>query len=537
MNGYNFSQPMGRGLKLRDKNLYFKEKIVMKRVLSLFLSTLLLAVLLCGCAAPKNDETPSTEPVSGGEPVTGGDLTVGIAQDIDTLDPHMIVSAGGRELLFNVFEGLIKPDTSGNMVPAIAESFDISDTGDVFTFTLREGVLFHNGSPVTAEDVIYSINRAAEPTSLVKGFETFESVEATDEKTVVITLSEPYIEFLACLSGAYIIPEGIDPATEAVGTGPFKFVSRSPQESIVLEKFDDYYGTPAYVDTVTYKIIESNETLVMSLKSGAIDLVTHLTAAQAAELGSDFNVVEGTMNIVQGVYLNNAEEPFNNIKVRQALSYAVDRQMVLDILADGKGAIVGSSMYPAFTKYFDESLVDYYTYDPDKAKSLLAEAGFPDGFDMEITVPTNYGPHMDTAEIVAEQLKAVGVRVTIVPIDWESWLSDVYVGRKFQSTIVGFDASVLTAGAMLERFVSDHAENMISFNNSEYDEIYAQITSCTDDAEQVKLYGRLQEILTEDAANLYIQDLCDIVAMAKNVGGYEFYPLYVMDMSKVFFTE
>ena len=508
-----------------------------KKVLSLIMSLLLLTILLCGCSAQNNDE-PTNEPVNNGEPVTGGDISVGIAQDIETLDPHMIVSAGGRELLFNVYEGLVKPNTSGEMVAAVAESYDISDTGDVSTFKLRDGVLFHNGDPVTAADVVYSINRAANPeTSLVKGLETFKSVEATDEKTIVITLSEPDIEFLPALSAAYIIPEGSDPASEPIGTGPFKFVSRSPQENIVIERFDDYYGTPAHVDTVTYKIIDSAETLVMSLKSGAVDLVAHLTSAQVAELGSDFNILEGTMNLVQAVYLNNAAEPFDNIEVRQALFYALDRQMILDILSDGKGVLVGSSMYPAFTKYFREDLVDYYSYDPERAKTMLADAGYPDGFDMEITVPSNYKPHMDTAEIVAEQLKAVGIRVSVVPIDWESWLSDVYGGRDFQSTIVGFDASVLTAGAMLERFVSDHPENMINFNNSEYDEVYAQILACTDDAEQVKLYGRLQEILTEDAANLYIQDMCDFVAMAKNVGGYEFYPLYVMDMSKVYFTE
>lgn len=509
-----------------------------KKGLSLLLSAVLLIILLCGCS-PNTDTPPTdTAPAGSGEPVTGGDLTVGIAQDIDTLDPHMIVSAGGRELLFNIYEGLVKPDKDGNMVPAVAESYKISATGDVFTFTLREGVLFHNGDPVTAADVVYSINRAADPeTSLVKGLETFKSVEAADEKTIVITLSEPYIEFLSALSAAYIIPEGSDPAAEPIGTGPFKYVSRAPQENIVIEKFDDYYGAPASVDTVTYKIIESAETLVMSLKSGAIDLVAHLTSAQVAELGNDFNIIDGTMNLVQAVYLNNAAEPFDNIKVRQALCYALDRQMILDILADGKGVLVGSSMYPAFTKYFREDLANYYSYDPEKAESLLTEAGYPDGFEMEITVPSNYKPHMDTAEIVAEQLKAVGISVRIVPIDWESWLSDVYGNREFQSTIVGFDASVLTAGAMLERFVSDNGENMINFKNSEYDEVYKQILACTDDEEQVKLYGRLQEILTEDAANLYIQDMCDFVAMSKKVGGYEFYPLYVMDMSKVYFTE
>ena len=119
------------------------------------------------------------------------------------------------------------------------------------------------------------------------------------------------------------------------------------------------------------------------------------------------------MNLVQAVYLNNTKEPFNNVKVRQALSYAIDRQAIMDYLADGRGAAVGSSMYPAFQKYFRPELVDYYSYDVEKAKKLLADAGYPDGFEMTITVPSNYQPHVDTAEVIAEQLKAIGVTVNI----------------------------------------------------------------------------------------------------------------------------
>lgn len=514
----------------------------LKKSLSIALSLVLLVLVLCGCGS--NKDTPATGDTPTPESKTpaadnndnGNSLNVGIAQDVDTLDPHMVVTAGARELLFNVYEGLLKPDSDGNLLPAVAEDYTISDTADSFTFTLREGVLFHNGNPVTAEDVVYSIQRAAESPN-IKGMEIFTSAEVVDEKTIVINISEPNIEFLSALTAASIIPEGIDPATEVVGTGPFKFTERAPQEYIKIEKFADYYGTPAKLDSVTYKIIESGETLVMSLKSGALDLVAHLTAAQVAELGDDFNILEGTMNLVQALYLNNAVAPLDNAQVRQALCCAVNRQEVLDILADGKGVIVGSSMYPNFGKYFREDLASYYTYDPEKAKELLSDAGYPDGFEMDITVPSNYQPHIDTAEIIAEQLKAVGITVNIIPVDWDTWVQDTYVGRNFESTVVGVDASTLTARAMLERFTSDYDSNFINFNNSEYDEIFEEILACTDDAEQTQLYGRLQEILTEDAANVYIQDLCDFVAMGKNVAGYEFYPLYVMDMSTVYFTD
>jgi len=515
-----------------------------KRTIAIFLATLMMTAALSACSGGKETEestqAPTASPNSATEPKMGGDLTVGIAQDLDdSLDPHKMVSAGTREVMFNVYEGLVKPDTKGNLIPAVASEFKISDTGNTFTFTLRDGVLFHNGNPVTANDVCYSIKRAAgldTGTPLIDGFSAVESVEATDDKTVVVKLKEPNIEFLALFTAA-IIPDGNDPSKEMIGTGPFKYLSRSPQENIIIEKFDKYWGTPAYVDKVTYKVIDNAETLVMSLRSGALDLVAHLTSAQVKELGDSFTIAEGTMNLVQAVYLNNTSEPFSNIKVRQALSYAIDRTMVMDYLADGRGAAVGSSMYPAFQKYFLPELVDYYKYDTAKAKQLLSEAGYPDGFEMTITVPSNYQPHVDTAQVIAEQLKLIGVTANIELVDWETWLSRVYLGRDYQSTVIGVDASMMTARAMLERFTSDSGSNFTNFSNPEYDSVFKEAIDCTDDAKQVELYGKLQTILTEDAANLYIQDMCDLVAMGNGVNGYEFYPIYVMDMSKVYFTK
>lgn len=183
------------------------------------------------------------------------------------------------------------------------------------------------------------------------------------------------------------------------------------------------------------------------------------------------------MNLVQALYLNNAEAPFDDVRVRQALSYAIDRQQILDLAFDGYGTLLGSSMYPAFSKYFDDSLTDYYSYDPEKAKELLTEAGYPNGFDMDITVPSNYQPHMDTAQVIVEQLKAVGVNATIQPVTWDSWVSDTYVGRNFQSTVVGVDASTMTARAMLERFVSSAGNNFINYSDAAYDDMFAYAQS------------------------------------------------------------
>ena len=241
------------------------------------------------------------------------------------------------------------------------------------------------------------------------------------------------------------------------------------------------------------------------------------------------------MNLVQALYLNNGAEPFTDERVRQALCYAVDVDAMLELTAEGHGTKVGSSMYPAFTKYFDESLADAYPHDVEKAKELLAEAGYGDGLSFTITVPSNYQPHVDAATVLVEQLSAAGVNAEIQLVDWNTWVSDVYGGRNFQATVVGFDSSTLNASGLLARWVSDNAKNMINYNNPDYDAAYAAAQSTVDDAEQTAYYKECLQILSDTAANVYLQDLADFVALHPDLKGYEFYPIYVIDMSKLYF--
>ena len=505
-----------------------------KKFLALVLLMTLLGTVLSGCGDGSAAETQKSR-------ADTNELVVGIAQDLDdSLDPHKTVKAGTREVMFNVFEGLMKPTPDGDLTPAIAEKYEVSEDRRTYTFHLREGVQFHNGETVTAEDVVYSIQRCAAATETgivqVEAFSVIEDLKAVDERTVSITISEPSNEFISYMTTA-VLPADYDKQdTDPVGTGPFKFVSRTAQDSVVLEKFNEYWGTPAQLDKVTLKIMENADSLMMSLQSGAIDLCAHLTSTQVAQLEKDFNVAEGTMNLVQAMYLNNAVAPFDDVRVRQALCYAVDKQEIIDLAFDGYGSPIGSSMYPAFGKYFDDSLTNYYTKDVEKAKALLAEAGYPDGFDMTITVPSNYKPHMDTAEVLVQQLAQIGVNATIEPIEWESWVSDVYAGRQFQSTVVGVDASAMTARALLERFTSDYGKNFINYNNAEYDALFQQTLTAYDDAEQTAIYKQMLANLTENAANVYIQDLADLVAVRKGVEGVTFYPIYVLDLANLHYT-
>lgn len=519
-----------------------------RKHISLFILMLVvLSIALYGCGGDKkstdNGNTPANEE-SSQTPTYGGEVVVGISQDLDSLDPHKAVAAGTKEVLFNVFEGLVKPDKDGNLVGAVAKTYEISPDGKVYTFHLREGVKFHNGNLVTADDVIYSLERSAGLLKTTDSSVVVESaltnisvVKKVDETTVELDLKVADTELIGYLTCA-IIPKDYDKQdTAPIGTGPFKFVSYSPLESLVVEKNEDYYlsGEP-YLDKVTFKIITDSDSAIVQALAGSVDIFSYLSEAQVEQLKGKFNILEGNMNLVQALFLNNKAKPFDNVKVRQALNYAIDKQGILDMVAGGKGTILGSNMFAGFAKYFEKGLDGLYPYDVNKAKELLKEAGYPEGFSFTITVPSNYQYHVDTTQVIVEQLKQVGIDAKIQQVEWASWLSDVYTGRNYEATIIGLDAK-LAGRDVLERYASDAHNNFVNYSNKDYDTILKQAIAAIDDEEKVKDYKKLQTILAQDAASVYIQDPSLSVAVNKKLGGYTFYPVYVQDMSKIYFTK
>lgn len=306
---------------------------------------------------------------------------------------------------------------------------------------------------------------------------------------------------------------------------------------MVVEKFEEYWGTSAYLDKVTFKIFKSVETMVMSLKSHALDMAIHLPNTLAGQIEDNFTVYQDTMKLVQALYLNNNVEPLNDVRVRQAIYYAVDVDEIIDFVCDGAGVATGTSMYPAYTKYFLPELTETYQQDLDKAKQLLKDAGYADGFELTITVPGNYEQHVQTAEVIEQQLAPIGIKVTIDTVEWEAWVSDVYRGRNYMSTVCGISASDMTAREMLIRYMSEHQKNFINFNNSEYDETVNKALAALDDAEQTEFYKEAERILNKEAASIWIQDLCDLVVTAPELGGITFYRTYVLDMSTIYFNK
>ena len=502
-----------------------RKRMNAKKIMALALcAAFISSVALTGCSGDKTGSSSS--------------IVVGIPQDLeDSLDPHEAVAAGTKEILFNVYEGLMKPDENGNLIPAVAQDYNVSEDGKTYSFTLRDGVKFHNGKNVTTEDVKYSIEKSAGllgGSSLIAAFSNISEVVTHDDK-IDIVLNEPDIDFLAYVANinASIIPkDNAKPAEKPIGTGPYMYVSRSPQENIILKKFDGYWGNPAYIENITLKIIPNADSIVMNLNGGAVDMFARLTVTQTQQLSDNFNVLEGEMNLVQAVYLNHAVEPFDNVDVCRALSYAVDVDNILELTSDKKGFPVGSSMFPAFKKYYVD-LSGTYPTDREKAKELLAKAGYPDGFSFSITVPSNYQPHVEAAQVVAEQLKEIGVKADIKLVEWNTWLSDVYSGRNYEATLIGVDASSLTATAMLDRFVTGADNNFTNYSNADYDALFQKLYSTPTDEGRTEIYKELQKNLADNAANIYIQDMAEFVALSDKYDGYVFYPMYVQDFARI----
>ncbi len=493
-------------------------------------------------SAASQEESSESSQSQAGSPVYGGSIVVGIQQDVDSLDPHKATAAGTKEILFNIFEGLVKPDENGDLMNALASDYTISEDGLVYTFTLREGVKFHNGNTVTAQDVKYSLDRASgllDGTPLISSLSVLTSVDILDEKTVQVTVGSANTELIYSFVAA-IIPAGSgeEESGTPIGTGPFSFVSYKPQEGVVIAKNADYWqeGLP-YLDEVNFKIVNSPDTALLELKGGSIQIYPYLTDSQANELKDSFQILSAPSDVVQALFLNNAVEPLNDVRIRQAICYALDLDMVNEFVAGGGATLVSSAMLPTLQTYYVD-LTDTYGSGANiqKAQELMADAGFPDGFDLEITVPSNYEYHMQTAEVVAEQLKAAGINATINPVEWSSWLSDCYTDRNYQSTISGI-TSDMTPGYLTNRFQTDSKKNFVNFASDAYDEAYQNAAAALDPAEKAEYYKQVQKILCDEAGSAFIQVPPITIAMDPKLAGYKFYPVYVQDMSTVYYTE
>ncbi len=469
--------------------------------------------------------------------VEGGELVIAMTNEPTSFDPFISQGADTRSILFNIYEGLVKPTTDGGFVPAVAENYKVSEDARTYSFVLRNGIKFHNGNLVTADDVIYSINQAI--SAKVSGYDNIASTEAADSKTILIHLKEMDNDFLPYMTTAIVPKDSTDLETKPIGTGPYKLESFTEQQSLKLVKNSDYWqeGIP-HLNKVTYKSVADNTAALLEFQAGTIDLlsVEYFSALQQLD-SKEYTIEETPSNSVQLLALNNTYEPLKDIRVRQAISYVVDAQEIIQTVNKGYAKRAGSPVIPAFSKIYDTSLDNAYSKNVDKAKQLMNEAGYATGFSLKITVPSVYQVHIDTAQVIVNQLKQIGINATIESVDWSTWLNNVYTERQYEATIISVDGPNISAKSYLGRYLSTADNNFVNYSSADYDNTYNSAVKEPDETKRSKLYKQAQDILSKDAASVYIEDISRLYAFRKGFTGIVNYPLYVLDLSAIYKTE
>ncbi|MDR1786783.1 MAG: ABC transporter substrate-binding protein [Spirochaetaceae bacterium] len=466
----------------------------------------------------------------GAVPAESSAITYGIPTQPDHLDPYEATSADSRFILFNLFEGLFKPAPDGRLIPAVAASYSSSADFLTWTIKLKDSVYFHNGNRVTAADVVYSLNRAAE--KKLYGLQSISGIETPDPSTVIIRLSEADPEFYYYLTNA-VIPAGYEGQNTApVGTGPFKFVSFTPQYELVLEKFGSYWQPDLpRAQKLVFKIKADYNSVMLDLKAGSLNAGTIDTTSVQQLDQSQFSIIYEKINMVQIFCLNNAYAPLRDPRVRQAISYAVDVDEIIALAHNGQAVRAATPVIPALSYAYNKDCEGSYPVNLEKARALMAEAGYAGGFTLEITQPSVYQPHIDTAQVIINQLAKIGIKGSIKLVDWPTWLSEVYTDRKYQGTVISIDGVTLSPRSFLFRYESKDPQNFMNYSNAEFDRLYAATLRTVSEAERIGAYKKMQEIVVRDAASVFICDLFAPRVFKKNITGFQGYPLSVFDAS------
>ncbi len=525
-------------------------KLLKKTLATLVVAGLTLSLAACGGRGAKPEQTKtanSTESLQAadgnkqGEPVSGGKVTVGITQEPDSLDPHLAAAAGTKEIIYNIFEGLVKLTPQGDFEPCLAEKFELNEAADSLVFNLRQGVKFHNGQALTPADVAYSIKRVSglldgEDKPLIAEFADVAEVETDEEaQTVTLKLKKPNPDFIRYMTLPIIPADSEDQAQNPVGTGPFTFKEYLPQDRLVLDRNDSYWGErPAYIEQAVFKIVPSADAAMVDLQAGHLDVFPYITTDQAELIQEHYNFYDASSNMVQLWALNNDRKPFNDQRVRQALNLALDKKNLEAQLTQGQGTVLESGMSPQMGAFYNEEVNRERPADLEAARALLQEAGLGDGFELTITVPGNYVIHVRTAEIIAAQLEPLNIKVNIKEVDWGTWLTDVYQGRNYDSTVIALTFDYCAPDTVMGRYVSTADHNFVNFNSERYDNLHREAVNEMDETKRAALYREMQAVLTEEAASVFLQTPGVRTAVKKGIGGYTTYPMYVQDMYNVY---
>lgn len=527
----------------------------MKKLLTLILCLAMVLTVFAGCSS-----TPATEEgaSASGDAAQGeaadseykDTLVFAMNTDVQSLDPQIQNDTTSEQVVKMLYNTLLKFQDDGTVVGDLAESWSVSEDKLTWTFNLKQGVKFHNGKELTSADVKATFDRALNAeagglrtTEIIK---MFTAVEAPDPYTVTITTDGPYgpMESLMCnmslgiMDADYIEQYGLDLGTSAEGengTGPFKVVSWERDQEIVVERFDDYFGTPAKLQTVVYTIIPEAASRVIALETGEVDVIDKPTDEDLARLEADtenFTVLRKP-TISQRLFRFGCNDPIiSNTKVRQAIVYAIDRQAIIDALFTGSAYPSTAPLAPVTFGYSDLGEIEQ---DLELAKSLLAEAGYPDGFDTKIVTTERYQNGIELAEIISQQLAEIGINAKIEVWEWSA-LSASWNGitaDEFDQPIfiMGAGPSMRDADGGLRGLYTTsetglNDRNYGFYSNAEVDALIEQGMQETDQQKRVEIYKEAMEILyREDPVAFWLFDMYGLAITSSKVEGVTLSPI------------
>jgi peptide/nickel transport system substrate-binding protein len=465
-------------------------------------------------------------------------ITIGMQLEPPNLDPTGGAAAAIDEVVYaNVFEGLTRYNPDGTISPALAESWEISEDGTVYTFRLRQGVKFHDGTDFTADDVKFSLDRARaeDSTNAQKAlFAGIADVTVVDPLTVQVTLSAPSGGFLTNMAwgdAVIVAPESEGTlATAPVGTGPFRFARWVQGDRVELERNPDYWGAPPALEKATFRFISDPTAAFAALMAGDVDAFPVFPAPEnLAQFAADprFEVIVGSTEGETILAMNHGVPALADIRVRQAISHAINRQEIIDGAMFGFGTPIGTHFAPHNPDYVD--LTAMSAYDPEKAKALLAEAGHAEGLTLSLKLPPpSYARR--GGEIIAAQLRAVGIETQIENLEWAQWLEQVFRGKDFDLTIVSHTEP-------MDINIYARPDYYFQYDNPVFQEIMAELDVTTDAATRSALLKQAQEIIAQDYVNAYLFQLAKTgVANAKIEGLWANSPTQANDLTGVRWT-
>jgi len=504
----------------------------------------LVAVLLCvvclgaGCEFPLRAKVPPTStPVTDQllptvEPTAtrisprsaANNIVIAIPSDPAGFDPHLGISPVSFQVMRNIYDTLVEVGERGALVPKLAESWSISEDRTTWSFSLKDGVFFEDGHQLTTRDVAYSIERLIDPvTSSPRAGEygAIESISISDTLGIAFHLREPRVTLPLELADdwAAIVPEESADRLYArpSGTGPFRLQEWDKGNYVVLQRAkaaDISAGLP--IDQIVFRVMPTESERIRALQSGDVDVVAGLSISATQELWADRNaaLLQIPAREVKVLAFNHARPPFDDLRVRQAICYGIDRGALIDAVWAGAAVPAGGEFSPGEPYYTD--LTAYYPRDTVRARALLSEAGYPQGLDVAITVPVD-SEYMRLAEALVPQLDEVGVRLEIIPVDWTIFLNQVYFGREFALTLMTHKGKTDPLAA-LGRYRSDSLWNYLNYANPEYDRLVTDVSAAGLE-ELADGLAAIQRFLVEDALAAYLASPLLTTAVSNEVKG------------------